>query len=263
MKKTYKHIGYYNNIDDCKTLFTETADDVVMSMKDGFGEFHSVDGEDDTDVTWGDEQDMCLFQKTCDDKYLVRYERGNTKEGWYIDIYELREAEATGDKVEEYCGHCEDYVLLDPELKVQKCPNCGKLIVPCGSLCPMLDDKYSSQRNCSSCPLAKLCEEAEYVGEEYSPEALASFLSTLSDEQLALGVHITVPKVSKDDSTCDEELYLHYNSVYGAFIILDVVQHGKGFTWGSKNLPAYILHDALWNICGREVPLMYVRKDFI
>lgn len=49
----------------------------------------------------------------------------------------------------EYCPFCETEVELQTELKVQKCPNCGKYIVPC-SIC--------SLDSCvSKCPLDKLC----------------------------------------------------------------------------------------------------------
>lgn len=34
----------------------------------------------------------------------------------------------------EMCPHCECEVELENELKVQKCPNCGKYIVAC-SMC--------------------------------------------------------------------------------------------------------------------------------
>lgn len=48
-------------------------------------------------------------------------------------------------KTEEICPHCDNAVELEHELKVQKCPNCGKWIVPC-SVCPLED--------CSTeCPL--------------------------------------------------------------------------------------------------------------
>lgn len=54
------------------------------------------------------------------------------------------------DETEEWCPHCDSCVNLCGELKVQKCPNCGKWIVPC-SLCPLT--------NCSTdCPLERLAE---------------------------------------------------------------------------------------------------------
>lgn len=49
----------------------------------------------------------------------------------------------------EVCPYCEEEVMLDPELKVQTCPNCGKRIVTC-SMCRACDteDNY-----CSKCCL--------------------------------------------------------------------------------------------------------------
>lgn len=49
---------------------------------------------------------------------------------------------------EEWCPHCDECVDLEHELKVQKCPYCGKWIVPC-SVCPLQD--------CSTkCPLERM-----------------------------------------------------------------------------------------------------------
>ena len=268
MNKTYKHIGYYNDVDDCKALFAESPEEIVNYIACGFGNFHSVNGDDDTDVIWGDEHDMLLFQKSADERYIVRYERGKGIEGWYIDVYQLREEEPDN-RVEEYCGHCDTYVMLENELKVQICPNCGRAIVPC-SICPMLDyDNYPLMK-CSSCPLAKLCEETnkeskdnkpQYVGEQYTPEELVAFFDELDDTQLQLGVHITIPQNLDDE--CDEELYFHYSILYKAVVLYDVNQHGKAFTWSGKNIPPHMLREALYNICGREVPILYVRPDFI
>ena len=51
-------------------------------------------------------------------------------------------------KTEEWCPHCDEAVELEHELKVQKCPICGKWIVPC-SVCPLTD--------CSTkCPLERM-----------------------------------------------------------------------------------------------------------
>lgn len=40
------------------------------------------------------------------------------------------------DEIEEYCPHCDITIELEFDFKVQKCPNCGKWIVPC-SICPL------------------------------------------------------------------------------------------------------------------------------
>ena len=47
--------------------------------------------------------------------------------------------EAEDDKTTEYCVHCNTYVKVDAELKVQTCPNCGKRIVTC-SMCRAVDE---------------------------------------------------------------------------------------------------------------------------
>lgn len=52
------------------------------------------------------------------------------------------------EKVDEWCQHCDNEVELAHELRVQKCPSCGKWIVPC-AMCPLTD--------CSpKCPLERM-----------------------------------------------------------------------------------------------------------
>jgi predicted RNA-binding Zn-ribbon protein involved in translation (DUF1610 family) len=51
-------------------------------------------------------------------------------------------------KIQEWCPICEEEVTIDDEMKVQKCPNCGALIIPC-SQCD--HDKC----NCNECKLDK------------------------------------------------------------------------------------------------------------
>jgi predicted RNA-binding Zn-ribbon protein involved in translation (DUF1610 family) len=51
----------------------------------------------------------------------------------------------------EFCEYCEEYVELSQELKVQRCPKCGKWIVPC-SACP-LEGCYASR-----CPLERMAQ---------------------------------------------------------------------------------------------------------
>ena len=59
----------------------------------------------------------------------------------------------------EVCPHCEEEVMLDPELKVQTCPNCGKRIVTC-SMCRACD---SGDNYCARCCL---CYQAEQENKE-------------------------------------------------------------------------------------------------
>ena len=54
-------------------------------------------------------------------------------------------------ETEEYCEYCEENVMLSQELKVQKCPKCGKWIVPC-SACPL------AECCTGKCPLERMAE---------------------------------------------------------------------------------------------------------
>lgn len=64
-----------------------------------------------------------------------------------------------GDTTSEYCPHCDTVVELEPELKVQKCPNCGKRIVAC-SMCRAAD---APGNYCTHCCLSY---QAEVENEE-------------------------------------------------------------------------------------------------
>lgn len=64
------------------------------------------------------------------------------------DFEDDKEPEPADERIEEYCPHCDQEVLLEPELKVHKCPNCGKWIVSC-TQCPL--------ENCTKpCPLEEM-----------------------------------------------------------------------------------------------------------
>lgn len=65
------------------------------------------------------------------------------------------------DKVIEYCPHCDEYVNLEPELKVQTCPHCGKRIPTC-SMCRAVDEN-DGKNYCSNCCL---CKQAELENKE-------------------------------------------------------------------------------------------------
>jgi predicted RNA-binding Zn-ribbon protein involved in translation (DUF1610 family) len=51
----------------------------------------------------------------------------------------------------EWCQHCETEVEISTEMIIQRCPNCGKYIIPCS----MCDCDYA---DCSKCELSKICE---------------------------------------------------------------------------------------------------------
>lgn len=61
---------------------------------------------------------------------------------------EEKPAYKSEETTEEWCPHCDECVELQGEFKVQRCPNCGKWIVPC-SLCPFEDCV-------KKCPLERL-----------------------------------------------------------------------------------------------------------
>ena len=67
------------------------------------------------------------------------------------------------DHAYEVCPHCEEEVMLDPELKVQTCPNCGRRIVTC-SMCRACD---TDGNYCSKCCL---CYQAEQENKEMQRE---------------------------------------------------------------------------------------------
>ena len=265
MDKTYKHIGYYNDFIDCNHLFDKSADYVVAYMKAYLGSFHKVDFDEECTISEVSEEDkdVHFFEKTTDGVYYVRYEKGNDKgEGWYIDIYKSVESD---NKVQEYCGYCEEYVLLDPELKVQKCPNCGKAIVPCGSLCPMLTDENSVNRNCACCPLSKLCDEMNedipsYKGKHLTLMETAFKFNTATLEEKKKGLHITVPKM--EDNECDEEIFIHYNQDYDCIVVLDVAQYTLAYTIKPITLDRVELKKALLAMFNRTVEKLYVRQNY-
>ena len=49
----------------------------------------------------------------------------------------------------EVCPHCNEEVMLEPELKVQTCPHCGKRIVACAMCCA----SETGENYCSRCCL--------------------------------------------------------------------------------------------------------------
>jgi predicted RNA-binding Zn-ribbon protein involved in translation (DUF1610 family) len=57
------------------------------------------------------------------------------------------EVEEEMEYLNQYCNHCDSMVHVDEVLMVQKCPECGKWIIPC-SVCPM--EKCSKH-----CPLER------------------------------------------------------------------------------------------------------------
>lgn len=91
------------------------------------------------------------------------YKFGSGVKDYEIDTYNEDDIEnphiidlsVLPDTITEYCEHCEHEVELKLEFKVQRCPECGKLITPC-SIC------NSDLCDCSDCPLLKITSKLSY-----------------------------------------------------------------------------------------------------
>ena len=106
--KVYAPIGYYNEPYDifdlfpCSTLKGDEADIIVKYMKDGYGNFHTIDGTPDMESyiapIEASEDKNIVF--TSDGQHLVRFTRGSMERlqngsdmhGFFIDIYKLIDA---------------------------------------------------------------------------------------------------------------------------------------------------------------------------
>lgn len=193
-KHTYRHIGYFNDFQDIQELFLRTADEIVKYMKNGWGAFHSCEGDRDSDIDKIEgEPDACLLSMTADKEYIVKYQRGGDEESWYIDIYQyhiLEIVEENDDEpIYEYCSFCDCEVALKNEFKVQICPECGKYIVPC-NICPLLADGKCP----NLCPLSDLASKMNK--DKYGTEmSMASFVSTFNsstEKQWEKGFILTI-----------------------------------------------------------------------
>ena len=74
----------------------------------------------------------------------------------------------------EVCPDCGEEVMLDAELKVQTCPNCGMRIVPC-SMCRACDTDKPFCTNCC------LCYQAEVENREREEELKHQFTKVCCD----------------------------------------------------------------------------------
>jgi hypothetical protein len=258
-KMTFRHIGYYNDYEDVKHLFGCTANYVVQTMLDGLGAFHSVTGESETDIDdYKLESDADKFVKTTNGNFLVRFERGSDDgEGWFIDIYKLMEVEDEDtidedDKVYEYCPYCENDVVLENELKVQICPDCGHAIVPC-NICPL-------DNCCSKCPLDELCRQKNEEMEMFET-TLSGFIDKFESESQVnqgFGYNIFVQATEMDK---DRVLLFFYDFNNGLYSLMDVHNGGKAYTWVNKPTPGE-LFDGLWNVTGDEMETILVKANF-
>lgn len=89
----YKHIGYYNDIEDVVTLFDATPDEIVEYMNNNFGAFYeSIIMDIDTDNILP--EDKSIIEFTEDKEYIVvkDFLTDSTEcvsESDFIDIYKL------------------------------------------------------------------------------------------------------------------------------------------------------------------------------
>lgn len=89
----YKHIGYYNDIEDVVTLFDATPDEIVEYKNNNFGAFHEcLDMDIDTDNIQTKDKDIIKF--TEDKEYIVVKDFMTdsveyVSESDFIDIYKL------------------------------------------------------------------------------------------------------------------------------------------------------------------------------
>lgn len=249
MGKIYKHIGYYTN----PNFFGMSADDIVACANNNDKHFHQTEREVETDIdfdTLHHEYDFNLFQLTTDEKYLVRFERGDMKyNGWFVDVYKLIEdTETDNNTITEYCPHCDCEVELESEFKVQKCPECGRYIVPC-NLCPLL-----GQNNCNNgkCPLEALADE---LNGNYDKEMISRKLYTLIEfTEMFNNSDIEHKKEGfkfsfTDDDGTKQELCIYFEETIRQTILYNEKFGCSAFTWKSDTIMGVPLNDALWDVC--------------
>ena len=169
-EKRLKELGLYDewcSADSAGKVGTFTEDAVIVLVHEG-------DGDAYTEFTFPPIRKMAEneeFRRRALKEYVDAGDEGFIRQlvHWYfnpkagcplfpVDVYFIWEYDtcvdfeddeyAVDETTEEWCPHCDTCVDLESELKVQRCPNCGKWIVPC-SVCPLQD--------CSSkCPLERL-----------------------------------------------------------------------------------------------------------
>jgi predicted RNA-binding Zn-ribbon protein involved in translation (DUF1610 family) len=236
-KEVFRHYGYFEG-EIAKRIFGKNADEIVVYLMDKPEDFNinKPSCDDDTEIIYPD----CIcdgfqFEKNTGGYYLVRYERGNNNnEDWFIDVYSLKtdyetenddEPESDEEGVYEYCPHCDDEVILENVFKVQKCPNCGKYIVPC-NLCPLLGENKCT----GNCPLEALANELnkdkrEY-GVEYSIGSFVSEFNSSTEKQWEKGFILTI---FNDDGFIDIVLRIFYIKSLDTICFMNERDSDKGW----------------------------------
>lgn len=235
MKKyTYRHIGYYNDSLDIEELFLETPDSIIILMKEHFGKFYSCEGDRETDIDDIEiHPDKNLLEMTTDKEYIVKYQRGSqNKDDWFIDIYQYHELDENDeDYCIERCSYCGNLVSLKYELKTQKCPKCGKYIVPC-NICPL---KTKCMNECmNACPLhtlsIKLNCNIEFddnaLGIESSIESFIKIFNLSTIEQKEKGFTCKCKRKGNIIKT----LIIFYSKENNCICFIDGYYSGKSFS---------------------------------
>lgn len=131
-----------------------TATDVLSELETIMDEYGD---NSDTDVYLSDAIRQFVWTKHQAKRYGGRCDDGSDE--FIRDVERIIDYD--GNKVTEYCPHCDEYVNLEPELKVQTCPHCGKRIPTC-SMCRAVDEN-DGKNYCSNCCL---CKQAELENKE-------------------------------------------------------------------------------------------------
>lgn len=105
----------------------------------------------------------------------------------------------------EVCPDCGEEVMLDAELKVQTCPNCGMRIVPC-SMCLACD---TDKPYCSHCCLCYQAEMENKLKEEELKHQFTEVRCDFFDEQD--GVWCVDAWTSPEDCDDDGEVIAKIN----------------------------------------------------
>ena len=255
-KTTFRHLGYYNDYEDIISLFGRSADYIVKAMLGGLGAFHKTEGSCDTDIDdYNDEHDANMFQLTTDKKYLVRFERGgNDVDGWYIDIYKETEVEINDNdrKIYEFCSYCGDEVMLENVFKLQRCPNCGRPIVPC-SICPHND--------CTTqCKLSKTSDRLNKKFDESLIEVtISSFIErfkALDFVKQCLGYTIYFYQ-----NYYETRLKFCFDFRNKKYLLTTVNSDGETYTWEDIPTPRRFFA-GLWSVSGEELDSFKIKANF-
>lgn len=249
-KRVYRHIGYWNNEDDCRFLIDKDANTIINFFWADYGDFRHCDGESDTDIaeSFTTEHDYRQMSVTDDRMYLVRKETGTPKgDNWYIDIYQLIELDETGERVpnQYYCPECNNEVVLLSEFKVQVCPVCGNPIVPC-ILCPLLDD---DKRACIKCPLARQAElmrqdkNQKLYGQAVALEVFCECFNGASLTKKYDGFYITISEI--------QQFICHYHLPKDCILIMPKDGAGLAYTIKGSKLNPDNLQAALSCLTGK------------